>query len=323
MKISQNTFLSPHVIGSVETFLLKSPDWEPPEDPIEPPSVIAASQISLIIPVKDNQSGIDRLLLSIEDVISPDNYPMEVIIVDNNSSTPLEVTGTYPFDVKVLRCKRIGPGAARNTGVNEAKGEWILFTDSDCVAMPSLIEGYLTNDNTCIAYSGMINIVGDDYLSRYYRDQNVLIPMALKNEFGIEPYSLVTANCLVLKEAILAAGGFDERFIYGGGEDTELGFRLRWLGGMRYNWKAESQHEFEDGIDGFIKRFIRYGKGSKMIEDIYKTPMQSGQIRANRDTRMDHYLAMLHTEALEWGYQLRNYDTFPMDEYTRRWQLTN
>ncbi len=63
---------------------------------------------------------------------SLDAADYEVIVVDDGSrDDTAEIVKTFP--VRYLHQENKGPAAARNYGSREARGEIILFTDSDCV----------------------------------------------------------------------------------------------------------------------------------------------------------------------------------------------
>src|SRR5690554_7988035 len=85
---------------------------------------------SVIIPHYNCEDGLERLLKSI-----PNKDTIEVIVVDDRSSTELfkdvinkshlvNISGYINEGVK-------GAGAARNIGLEKAKGEFLVFADSD------------------------------------------------------------------------------------------------------------------------------------------------------------------------------------------------
>ena len=94
-------------------------------------------KISLIIPAWNAENTISACLLS---AIKAKSSPIEIIVVDDLSqdSTVSIVHGlikTYPR-IKLLKLdKNIGPAAARNRGVEIAKGDIIFFTDSDTIIL--------------------------------------------------------------------------------------------------------------------------------------------------------------------------------------------
>jgi len=271
---------------------------------ISPTRSIRADNMSVVIPVKNNQKGIDLFLQTLVKNCDKSSYPREIIIVDNNSSAKLKISKTYPFPVKVLYCKKQGPAAARNIGASEVTGDWILFTDSDCRATKTLVSGYCTDTNECIAYAGMIEVIGRDVFSRFYRESNTLLPRYFKTSSDLVPWTIVTANCLVYREAFVESGGFNEKFKYAGGEDTDLGLRLIKLGKIKYKFDSIAQHIFDDGLDGLINRFMRYGRGQWLLHQIYKCESLSvdGSIKTALYDNADQFLNHIAESAFCWGY---------------------
>ena len=96
--------------------------------PVTPPLV------SVIIPTY----GRPRFLLdAIESVSSQDYRPVELVVVDDCSPEPVQLGPTHGLDVRVIRhARNMGPGAARNSGVAHAKGEYVLFLDDDDLLQP-------------------------------------------------------------------------------------------------------------------------------------------------------------------------------------------
>ena len=268
------------------------------------PKEILATAISIIIPVKDNQPGIDRFLDTFFKVTPEHNLPKEIIICDNNSATPVSTCKDYPVPVLVCLAKKRGPAAARNAGVQQAAGEWILFTDSDCIPTPTTISGYLSSENSSVAYAGNIEIVTDDVLSNYYRKRKTLIPPEDNNLSSAAPLYLVTANCLVLKSSIEAVGGFNENFKQAGGEDVDLAWRLKARGQLSFALNSITRHEFDDGFNGFVKRFIRYGRGNRQLGFYHAIPMFPEFPKFKKNTLSLHLLAIVEYLAMIYGFML-------------------
>lgn len=261
---------------------------------ISVPNVINPSDISIIIPVKDNQRGIDHLLREFANLVNEGSpAPYEVIVIGNFSSIPLTINKVYPFKVTHLECDKVGPAAARNTGASAASGSWLLFIDSDCTPTASTITGYSSDSNIHVAYAGSIEIETTDFLSKYYSAQETLIPPKAVDGKRTRPDYIVTANCLVLKTAYIGVGGFDESFIQAGGEDIDLGFKLLCIGSIEYQWNNIVQHSFEDGIVGFWKRFRRYGRGNRMLAEKYKLDLTPRPFTPNSNSLVNYTLALL------------------------------
>ena len=277
---------------------------------LEPRTTIAPNLVSIIVPVKDNQKGINRLLYELEAICNAGDYPKEAIIVDNNSSTPIKLERNYAFSVKLLHCTKPGPAAARNAGAHVASGAWLLFTDSDCVPAATFLSGYSTFENNCIALMGGVDVVGADPISKYYRQQNILCPPFTDARGYIEPWTLVTANCLILKKAFELVRGFDESYTLAGGEDTDIGLRLRRIGRLGYQPKSKSSHHFEDGFEGLIKRFIRYGLGNRLLSEQYRISMKPDAIVPNENSIINYFLASVHHRAFEHGLNGSTWESF-------------
>ena len=82
--------------------------------------------VTVVIPVRDNASGVQRLVSALRG--------MRVVVVDDGSATPIQQSdfaGKH-CDVQVLRHPRSkGPAAARNTGLAVCGTDFVAFLDSD------------------------------------------------------------------------------------------------------------------------------------------------------------------------------------------------
>jgi hypothetical protein len=87
-------------------------------------------KVSAVIPAYNRRAYIDRALGSILSQTVPVD---EIIVVDDGSTdgTADYVEGKYGSKVRVVRQKNSGVSGARRRGIQEARGEWIAFLDSD------------------------------------------------------------------------------------------------------------------------------------------------------------------------------------------------
>ena len=85
--------------------------------------------ISVVIPTFNRSAFLKK---AVESVLSQGYQDLELIVVDDGSEddTPEVVTGFGP-DIKYIKQKNKGPGAARNLGIKNSKGGFIAFLDSD------------------------------------------------------------------------------------------------------------------------------------------------------------------------------------------------
>jgi len=115
-----------------------------------PSSVLHPPMISVIVPAYNRADEVEKFLYSFEKQ-SAKNF--EIIIVDDgstdNTKTVVE-THKYKLDLKYFFHQNEGPGAARNLGMENAKGDILVFIDSDCTVPEDYINNlthHLENEN--------------------------------------------------------------------------------------------------------------------------------------------------------------------------------
>ena len=119
-------------------------------------------KFSIIIPNYNKEKYIKECLDSIFNQTYK-NY--EVILIDDNSSdNSLEMIKDY--DVKLFHTDRLNAGGARNVGLKNATGDYVIFLDSD---------DYLTNNNVIEKLNNIINEEDIIFLSytEYKNDQYI------------------------------------------------------------------------------------------------------------------------------------------------------
>lgn len=267
-------------------------------------------EISIVIPVKDNQEGIDRLLASFVENTPKAYYPDSIIIVDNNSSIPIKIQEQYSqlsIDIVLSRCSIPGAGAARNQGAQLAKmrnSGWLLFIDSDCIFTSTTISGYLGLGHSAIAYQGLINSLGHDWLSRFYSKRQEMFHPTEPIERSIT--FLITANALVKVSAFDKINGFNEELSISG-EDIDLAARLMKIGKLCHAPNSKIDHDFLNGescvrnkhLLTFLERFERYGQGYQVI------CKKHGEFNINRDNHDALQNFALYFYAKRFGPNIR------------------
>jgi len=96
--------------------------------------------ISVIIPSRPRSDGVlERCLGSLRDQLGPRD---EVIVSIDGPDLPASA-GLFP-EVQFLTGPRVGPGGARNRGIDIARGDLILFLNDDVEADPRLLDAHRT-----------------------------------------------------------------------------------------------------------------------------------------------------------------------------------
>lgn len=149
----------------------------------------------------------------------------EIVVVDNGSSdgSAAELSALPGVRVLALPANR-GPAAARNAGVEAARGEYCVFLDSDA-ALSRRGLGRLVEQ---LDREPDVGVIGCRILNAYTRklDQWIYAQRALDSEKQrFDTYSFSAAGAIVRRDLFREVGGFWEKlFIYN--EEVELSIRI-------------------------------------------------------------------------------------------------
>ncbi|MCQ6280441.1 glycosyltransferase family 2 protein [Bacillus sp. EB600] len=101
---------------------------------------------SVVIPVHNRA---EQLMLTLTSFEKQQNAkPFEVIVVDDASTDrTVDVIKQYtdysPYPITLVSLEeRSGPGVARNAGIKQAKGKYIIFCDADFLVLPNFIRAH-------------------------------------------------------------------------------------------------------------------------------------------------------------------------------------
>jgi glycosyltransferase involved in cell wall biosynthesis len=114
--------------------------------------------VSVIIPTYNRAKYIRD---AVESALNQTRVPDEILIIDDGSTdnTP-EILARYPAPVRVIRQQNRGRSAARNVGLDQARGDAIMFLDSDDMLLPTNIE----HCTAAMSKSARIGVVYSDAL---------------------------------------------------------------------------------------------------------------------------------------------------------------
>ncbi len=96
--------------------------------------------VSVVIPTRDRQRLLEQALGS---VLAQRYEPIEVVVVDDCSALPLELSPLLARDPRVLLLRSetpLGAGAARNLGASRCRGPLLAFLDDDDRWRPDKLE---------------------------------------------------------------------------------------------------------------------------------------------------------------------------------------
>lgn len=183
--------------------------------------------ISIVIPLYNKEEYIGRCL---DSIFCQNNEHIEIIVVDDGSTDKgCNIVENYKYNnLRLIRKKNGGVSSARNRGIQEAKGNWIIFMDAD---------DYFLNDAFLILFNSIhkyedyyvliadfktINENGNETSSIKYKSDKI-ISCPLKALWYRNFYSR-PGNTVIRKDAFDIVGKYDEHISYN--EDLEFSIRL-------------------------------------------------------------------------------------------------
>ena len=205
-----------------EAVIIDSHESLPNDSSTSPMSIPTSGPlVSVIIPAKDAAPFISTTL---ESVIAQTYHTWEVVVIDDGSTdkTGEIVLGFAQDDTRIRvigrRGSRGGAQVARNQGLEQSRGEYVIFLDSDDLLGPSCLENRV---------SAMENIPSLDFcvfgMERFYEhlgdfSMNRLDAIALRAYQGSDDLDAffstftpwITTGAIWRRSALIQIGGWDE-----------------------------------------------------------------------------------------------------------------
>lgn len=226
---------------------------------------MTAPPVSIVVPTRGRAALVERLLACLADVSAAYPGPSEVLVCDSSGEPDAGRIATAAASTGA-RVVRSSPGIARqrNAALRSACSPLVWFVDSDCRptagALPALVSAL---EPGVAAAAGAVELRGPPSVALDAARSTGVV--AAFDGFGAPagarlPWA-VTANLLVRRDVVLAAGGFDERFPTG--EDVDLGLRLTRSGDICWVPQAVVHHDTATWSrpGDVLGRFLRYGSG--------------------------------------------------------------
>ena len=189
------------------------------------------------------------------------NYPrdlFEVIVVDDGSDPPLEMSEPSPLNVRVTHQPDLGFGLARarNNGARAAQGDIVVFLDCDMIPADEWLAAHArwhhaASDAMSIGFRRHLDVAGvsaADVRNRggtldemfadrpFHRPEWIESHMARTAELTSEDDDLFRVasggNLGMSRDFYWEVGGNDESFTQWGAEDVEFGYRAFTLGAL-------------------------------------------------------------------------------------------
>ena len=174
--------------------------------------------------------------------------PRQVVLADDRRDTPEPLPVTIPAALAgrtvVVTLEGRGPAAARNAGWRAAEAaDWVAFLDDDVRVGPrwraELVADLAAQPADVAGVQGVIDVPLPP--DRRPTDWE-------RGTAGLASARWITADLAYRRNALLAAGGFDERFPRAFREDADLALRLLDLGWALRQGARRTTHPVRPGL---------------------------------------------------------------------------
>jgi len=180
--------------------------------------------VSVLICVRNVEKYFGNCLRSI---LEQTFTEFEIIIIDDYSTDKTRDLIESFQDKRIKYFKNdkwLGITRSRNRSIKFAQGDFIFFTDGDCVVSRDWIEQglKLLNDSDCAGVEGMSYYVSEKYQ-----------PTFSDHTYPMGRGKFMTGNVAYKKKFVERVGGFDEKYNYF--EDRDLAFRILRFAKIKFN----------------------------------------------------------------------------------------
>ncbi|WP_370089554.1 glycosyltransferase family 2 protein [Ekhidna sp.] len=234
---------------------------------------------SIIIPVYNRPDEIMELL---DSLCQQTNTDFEIIVIEDGSNlTCAKVVEDYASKLNISYHfkENSGQGFSRNYGAVDAKGDWLVFFDSDCV----IPERYIENLSKLIEVENFKAFTGPDAARNDFSSLQKAISYSMTSFLttgGIrgkkvkvdKEAHLRSYNLVILKDVFQELGGFRKTNM---GEDMELSHRF---GKSGYKALVTDEikvfHKRRNTLWSFFKQVFSFGRTRIQLNRVYRIPIK-------------------------------------------------
>ena len=262
----------------------------------------SAIVLSVVIPTFNRKDSLRKTL----DGLARQTYPQasfEVVVVSDGSTDGTDemladYARTTPFTLRPITQPNGGPARARNTGIEAAQGEIVVFLDDDVEPVSEFLAvhaGHHAAQESAVVIGPM---VPDPALVWQEPPWIAWEHAMLEKQYtawrsgewnGCGPNHFYSGNASLRRTHLIAVGGFDEHFPRQ--EDVELAFRLQKQCGVHFLYEpnAPGVHRPQRRFGSWLAVPYAYGKLDVVRAqrgDASWEIVRNGYHRRNRLTRL-------------------------------------
>ncbi|MFP1628532.1 mycofactocin biosynthesis glycosyltransferase MftF [Streptomyces sp. 5K101] len=227
------------------------------------PAPARVADSTIVVPVRDRADQLDRLLAALR--TDPDTVHLPLLVVDDGSRDPAALAAVALRHAArlLVHSSNLGPAAARNTGLCQARTPYVAFVDSDVVPEPgwlALLLAQFADPMLALAAPRVVAlpVPGPRPLDRY---EEVRSPLDMGAREGpvvpLTKLSYVPSATVVVRRSAVGAGFAPGMRV---GEDVDLTMRLHEAGWrLRYVPAARVAHRHRTHLYGWLSQRAGYG----------------------------------------------------------------
>ncbi len=219
--------------------------------------------VSIVVPAYNCSKTISK---TIESLLSQTAKNLEIIIIDDGSTDETAKCIQSYDNIFYFYQKNEGPASARNRGAQKSSGDFIFFTDSDCIAKSDWIEEALKrfDDPQVAVVAGSYGIANkESMLARCIHDEIMYRHQKL---MGCYPKAFGSYNFGVRKKTFELVDGFNQFYRCASGEDNDLSYKILKTGKKIY-FERQSivYHHHPVRVRKYLREQYRHGFWRVMI----------------------------------------------------------
>ena len=252
--------------------------------------VVAAPDISVIIPTYNRRDSVERALLALaRQTLPPERYET-IVVIDGSEDGTRELVGAFkaPYALHCLWQANAGRAAAINAGSRAARGAILALLDDDMEAAPQ----YLAAHWQAHQRSARVGVIGAapirlaatvppvvaDYIGPKF---NAHLQKLAQPEHKLVLRDFYSGNFSIARDLLLEVGAFDEAFKVYGNEDLELSYRLTRAGvQLVYCAEALAYQAYTKTFTGLAQDTMSKGRTAVMLAS--KHPKTAAELQLSR-----------------------------------------
>ena len=234
--------------------------------------VSAAPRVSVITPAYNIARFVAETL---DSVFAQTFQNYELIVINDGSPDTAEleiILEPYLEKIIYLRQQNAGAGAARNAGIERARGEFVAFLDGDDVWLPEFLESqieFLEKNDFDIVYADAIIFGSSIYRGRTFMENAPSGGVADFNALLDLRCNVITSGTVARRRSIVEAGLFEPEKV--SAEDFMLWLKMA-RNGARFGYQKSVLLKYRVHLDGLSGDSIkRVERGISVYQRVERT----------------------------------------------------